>query len=79
VTPRSTTSAPRSSNEPRHAEQMPLHLSGASPIDGLDGSEVRREWAPRLKTVVIKRMVQEVTDVMRRREQIFEDRYDLRG
>ena len=31
ATPRSTISAPRSSNEPRHAEQMPLHLSGASP------------------------------------------------
>jgi transcriptional regulator with XRE-family HTH domain len=54
-------------------------IEALAEIDGLDGSEVRREWAPRLKTVVIKRMVQEVTDVMRRREQIFEDRYDLRG
>lgn len=31
ATPRSTTSAQRSSSEPRHAEQMPLHLSVASP------------------------------------------------
>jgi transposase InsO family protein len=29
--PRSTTSAPRISKEPRHAEEMPLHLGGASP------------------------------------------------
>ncbi|MDF2496103.1 MAG: transposase [Sphingomonas sp.] len=26
--------SPRSSNEPRHTEQMPLHLSGASPAFG---------------------------------------------
>jgi transcriptional regulator with XRE-family HTH domain len=43
-------------------------------IDGLDGSEVRKEWAPHLQMFVIKRMVHEVTRVMQRREQIFEDR-----
>jgi transcriptional regulator with XRE-family HTH domain len=43
-------------------------------IDGLDGSEVRKEWAPHLQGFVIKRMVYEVTRVMQRREQIFEDR-----
>lgn len=35
ATPRSTTPARRSSNKPRHAEQMPLHLSGASPLSAI--------------------------------------------
>lgn len=47
-------------------------------IDGLDGSEVRKEWAPQLQMFVIKKMVHEVTNVMRRREQIFEDRVEVR-
>ncbi|WP_232016672.1 hypothetical protein [Sphingobium sp. YG1] len=61
-------------------KELPASLIQAlAEIDGLDGSEVRKDWAPQLQTVVIKRMVHEVTNVLRRREQIFEDRYDLRG
>lgn len=36
-------------------------------LDGIDGSEVRREWAKPLQAAVIARLVKEITDVMRRR------------
>jgi hypothetical protein len=35
ATPRSTTTAPRRSNEPRHTEQIPLHLSRAGPASNV--------------------------------------------
>jgi transcriptional regulator with XRE-family HTH domain len=54
-------------------------VEALSEIDGLDGSEVRKEWASHLQGFVIKRMVYEVTRVMQRREQIFEERFELRN
>ncbi|WP_240502327.1 helix-turn-helix domain-containing protein [Sphingomonas panacis] len=36
-------------------------------IDGIDGTEIRREWAVPLKEAVVEKLVKEVTNIMARR------------
>ena len=39
-------------------------------IEGMDGTEVRKEWAGPLRKAVIEKLVKEVTAVMARRAQL---------
>lgn len=41
-------------------------------LEGIDGSEVRKEWASPLQKAVIRRIIEEVTAVMERRSRIAE-------
>lgn len=41
-------------------------------IEGLDGTEVRKEWAGPLRQAVVERLVREVTAVMARRDALFQ-------
>lgn len=36
-------------------------------IDGIDGTEIRREWAVPLKEAVVEKLIKEVTNIMARR------------
>lgn len=36
-------------------------------IEGIDGTEIRREWAAPLKEAVVEKLVKEVTKIMARR------------
>ncbi len=41
-------------------------------IEGMDGSEVRREWAGPLQAAVVQRLVKEVSSVLVRRANLSE-------
>jgi len=41
-------------------------------IDGIDGTEIRREWAVPLKEAMVEKLVKEVTNIMARRATISE-------
>lgn len=42
-------------------------VSALDEIEGMDGTEVRKEWAGPLRQAVIEKLVKEVTAVMARR------------
>lgn len=45
-------------------------VSALDEIEGMDGTEVRKEWAGPLRQAVIEKLVKEVTAVMARREHL---------
>ena len=54
--------------------ELPVPLIEAiDKIDGIDGSEVRPEWAGPLRKAVIKRLVYEIGKVAERRSSLDED------
>ncbi len=47
-------------------------IAALEEIEGMDGSEVRREWAGPLQTAVVQRLVKEVSSVLARRASLSE-------
>lgn len=47
-------------------------IAALEEIEGMDGSEVRREWAGPLQTAVVQRLVKEVSSVLARRAHLSE-------
>lgn len=47
-------------------------IAALDEIEGMDGTEVRREWAGPLRQAVVEKLVKEVTSVMARREQMYQ-------
>ena len=41
-------------------------------IEGIDGTEIRREWATPLKEAVVEKLVKEVTRILARRAELTE-------
>ena len=47
-------------------------IAALDEIEGMDGTEVRREWAGPLRQAVVEKLVKEVTAVMARRAQMYQ-------
>jgi len=54
-------------------KQLPIQMIAAlEEIHGCDGSEIRTEWAPHLQTLVVRRFMEGVQGILRRREELAE-------
>ena len=47
-----------------------LFIMALDEIEGLDGTEVRKEWAGPLRQAVVEKLIKEVTTVMARRDEL---------